>query len=86
MESQFEILCDDPYGSNLTRALDKVSTQTINTIQERRMDLTLNNMNLMPAVFFNRITGDERTMYQSQLEYADTNTLTAVLSKHTKSR
>lgn len=85
-QASLETVCDDPYGSSFLRALDKISLKGINTIQKRRMDLTLENNNLNSAVIFNRITGDERTLYQSEFSYADDSSITLVSSQYAKER
>lgn len=81
-----ETICDDPYGSPLARAMDKIPLQSIYTVEKRRMDISLDNQSLDSAVFFNRITGDERTLYQSEFLYAEPTDLSVVTSKYAKPR
>jgi len=84
--AQIEKISDDPFGSPLMRALDKLPLQAVNTIKDRRIDLTLSNNNLDAAVLFNRITGDERTMYLQEVLFTGDTAITVTTSQYAAPR
>ncbi len=88
MSNKFKIesICDDPFGSKLARAMDKLDLSTINTIQERRIDISLATNDLAAPIFFNRITADERTLYASQFDYATDNQMEFLETRYSESR
>ncbi|MCQ2209222.1 MAG: hypothetical protein MJZ34_02910 [Paludibacteraceae bacterium] len=86
MQQRIENIYDDPFASDYLYALDKQPTLLKKNATTRRVDITLDNQDIREAIFLNRITGDEKTLYVDEAEYLTKDILSILSSKHAETR
>lgn len=86
MKSNIENCFDDPFGSPYLRGLDQVNLLALQNKTERRIDISLSELDLLPCFLYNRITGDERQLYQKTFYFVDKNTQELIDAKYSETR